>query len=210
MAARHATLVADGPYRAGQSGQGCEGRPAAAERPTPMGSIKNRGVKRRDHRSSERWAGVRGRRLDVQSSMPAPLTPRILMLPGMVEQCVCAVDDDCGFRRGGGSSAKADRGRRVWRRRSEAGRGRWFLGCDGMGSAAKGGGSWGLGGRVDCVVRVARGIFAMAAGQLFGADTMNAPWGLESRATAYKFIVPSIAYVGRCRSEPLGFASSCN
>ena len=47
----------------------------------PLGSIKNRGVKRRDHRSFERWADARGRRLDVQSSMPAPLTPWTLKLP---------------------------------------------------------------------------------------------------------------------------------
>ena len=34
--------------------------------------------------------------------------------------------------------------------------------------------------------------------------------GYDCRATAYKFIVPSIGYVGRHRSEPLGFVSSCS
>ena len=46
-----------------------------------MGSTKIRGVKRRDRPACERCAGVRGRRLDVQRSMSATLTPRILGLP---------------------------------------------------------------------------------------------------------------------------------
>ena len=46
-----------------------------------VGSIKIRGVKRRDRLPAEARADVRGRLLDVQSSKPAPLTPRILMLP---------------------------------------------------------------------------------------------------------------------------------
>ena len=32
----------------------------------------------------------------------------------------------------------------------------------------------------------------------------------DRRATAYKTIVPSTAYLGRHRSEPPGFASSCS
>ena len=48
---------------------------------TFLGSTKIRGVKRRDRPPSERRAGVRGRRLDVQPSMSATLTPRILVLP---------------------------------------------------------------------------------------------------------------------------------
>ena len=45
------------------------------------GSTKIRGVKRRDRLPSEGRASVRGRRLDVQPSMSATLTPRILVLP---------------------------------------------------------------------------------------------------------------------------------
>ena len=45
------------------------------------GSTKIRGVKRRDRLPSEGRASVRGRRLDVQPSMSATLTPRILLLP---------------------------------------------------------------------------------------------------------------------------------
>ena len=46
-----------------------------------FGSTKIRGVKRRDRLPSEGRASVRGRRLDVQPSMSATLTPRILVLP---------------------------------------------------------------------------------------------------------------------------------
>ena len=46
-----------------------------------MGSTKICGVKRRDRLPSEGRASVRGRRLDVQPSMSATLTPRILVLP---------------------------------------------------------------------------------------------------------------------------------
>ena len=46
-----------------------------------QGSTKIRGVKRRDRLRSEGRASVRGRRLDVQPSMSATLTPRILVLP---------------------------------------------------------------------------------------------------------------------------------
>ena len=49
------------------------------------GSIKTRGVKRRNRPPSESRTGVRGRRLDVRASMPATLTPRILMLPRLVQ-----------------------------------------------------------------------------------------------------------------------------
>ena len=45
------------------------------------GNTKIRGVKRRDRLPSEGRASVRGRRLDVQPSMSATLTPRILVLP---------------------------------------------------------------------------------------------------------------------------------
>ena len=45
------------------------------------GSIKIRGVKRRNRPPSESRTGVRGRRLDVRPSMSATLTPRILILP---------------------------------------------------------------------------------------------------------------------------------
>ena len=51
---------------------------------------------------------------------------------------------------------------------------------------------------------------ANARVRIEGVDDAGASPGDAVRATAYKFIVPSIAYVGRCRSEPLGFASSCN
>ena len=44
-------------------------------------SAKIRGVKRRDRLPSEGRASVRGRRLDVQPSMSATLTPRIWVLP---------------------------------------------------------------------------------------------------------------------------------
>ena len=46
-----------------------------------LGSIKIRGVKRRNRPPSESRTGVRGRRLDVRPSMSATLTPRILILP---------------------------------------------------------------------------------------------------------------------------------
>ena len=46
-----------------------------------QGSTKIRGAKRRDRLPSEGRASVRGRRLDVQPSMSATLTPRILVLP---------------------------------------------------------------------------------------------------------------------------------
>ena len=45
------------------------------------GSTKFRGVKQRDRPASERRAGGRGRRLDVQPSMSATLTPRNFVLP---------------------------------------------------------------------------------------------------------------------------------
>ena len=46
-----------------------------------VGSIKIRGVKRRNRPRSESRKGIRGRQLDVRLSMSATLTPRILMLP---------------------------------------------------------------------------------------------------------------------------------
>ena len=46
-----------------------------------QGSTKIRGVKRRDRLPSEGRASVRGRRMDVQPSMSATLTPRIFVLP---------------------------------------------------------------------------------------------------------------------------------
>ena len=46
-----------------------------------IGSTKFRGVKQRDRPASERRAGGRGRRLDVQPSMSATLTPRNFALP---------------------------------------------------------------------------------------------------------------------------------
>ena len=46
-----------------------------------LGSTQIRGVKRRDRLPFEGRASVRGRRLDVQPSMSATLTPRILVLP---------------------------------------------------------------------------------------------------------------------------------
>ena len=49
--------------------------------PSQAGSTKIRGVKRRDRLPCEGRASVRGRRLDVQPSMSATLTPRILVLP---------------------------------------------------------------------------------------------------------------------------------
>ena len=59
------------------------GRAGSGHRPlaTHPGSTKIRGVKRRDRLPSEGRASVRGRRLDVQPSMSATLTPRILVLP---------------------------------------------------------------------------------------------------------------------------------
>ena len=49
--------------------------------PCDGGSIKIRGVNRRNRPPSESRTGVRGRRMDVRASMSATLTPRILMLP---------------------------------------------------------------------------------------------------------------------------------
>ena len=54
-----------------------------ARRLSVAGSTKIRGVKRRDRLPSEGRASVRGRRLDVQPSMSATLTPRILVLPAL-------------------------------------------------------------------------------------------------------------------------------
>ena len=57
------------------------------------GSTKIRGVKRRDRLPSEGRASVRGRRLDVQPSMSATLTPRILVLPGLADAGYCNEPD---------------------------------------------------------------------------------------------------------------------
>ena len=64
------------------------GRAGSGHRPlaTHPGSTKIRGVKRRDRLPSEGRASVRGRRLDVQPSMSATLTPRILVLPYTIEK----------------------------------------------------------------------------------------------------------------------------
>ena len=56
----------------------CQDRSVASH---VVGSTKIRGVKRRDRPPSESRAGVRDRRLDLQPSMSATLTPRILVLP---------------------------------------------------------------------------------------------------------------------------------
>ena len=56
-------------------------RPARCDAPQQQGSIKIRGVKRRNRPRSESRKGTRGRQLDVRLSMSATLTPRILMLP---------------------------------------------------------------------------------------------------------------------------------
>ena len=66
--------------------------PEQNQLPYLLGSTKIRGVKRRDRLPSEGRASVRGRRLDVQPSMSATLTPRILVLPiksggGSVRRC---------------------------------------------------------------------------------------------------------------------------
>ena len=57
-----------------------------------LGSIKIRGVKRRNRPPSESRTGVRGRRLDVRASMSATLTPRILILPHVTALRASAVE----------------------------------------------------------------------------------------------------------------------
>ena len=57
-----------------------EHRCAPYDKRRDYGSTKIRGVKRRDRLPSEGRASVRGRRLDVQPSMSATLTPRRLEL----------------------------------------------------------------------------------------------------------------------------------
>ena len=69
--------------RGGGGGGGRVGGQSEREGNGRQGSTKIRGVKRRDRPPSERRAGVRGRRLDVQPSMSATLTPRILVPPYM-------------------------------------------------------------------------------------------------------------------------------